>query len=232
MTKTAVIHQPDFLSYLGFFHRLLAANVLVVLDTAQFVDGTSQSWMHRDKIKTQQGEKWLSLSLKKAPRDTLIRDILLSDSVNWRGANLRLLYENYRKAPYYGEIFPHVEKLYAFSCERMMDFNLESIRMLMRLLDVETPMIFASDIDAQGRKNELLVDILGKIGADCYLSGAGARAYFDPQPFSRACIKVIWQEFTHPEYPQMYGEFIPYLSSVDLLFNCGVKKSREILRSC
>ena len=78
----------------------------------------------------------------------------------------------------------------------------------------------------------LLVDILQKVRADKYLSGVGAKAYFDPAPFAAAGIEVTWQDFKHPVYPQLYGDFIPYLSSIDLLFNCGIKKSHEILRSC
>ena len=232
MTKTVVIHQPDFLSYLGFFHRLLFADVFVVLDTAQFVDGTSQSWTHRDKIKTSKGEKWLSISVRKAPRDTAIRDILLSDAVDWRAANLNLLRENYREALYFEEIFPHIERLYTFKCEKLMDFNLRSISMLLAIFNIEIPMIFASDLGVQGKKNELLVDILRKVGATRYLSGVGAKNYFDPAPFKGTEIEVVWQKFTHPVYPQLHGEFIPYLSSIDLLFNCGIEKSREILRGC
>lgn len=232
MSKTAVIHQPDFLPYLGFFHRLLAADVFVVLDTAQFVDGTSQSWMHRDKIKTPQGEKWLSLSIKKPPRDTAIRDVMLSDAVDWRTGNLNLLQANYRKAPHFGEIYSRLEQLYACKCESMMDFNLKSIEMLMTLFDIKIPMVFASDLDARGRKNDLLVDILKKTAATHYLSGVGARAYFDPAPFMEANVEVVWQDFTHPIYPQLHGDFVPYLSSIDLLFNCGIEKSREILKGC
>jgi hypothetical protein len=232
MSKTAVIHQPDFLPYLGFFHRLLAADVFVVLDTAQFVDGTSQCWMHRDKIKTPQGEKWLSLSIKKPPRDTAIRDVMLSDAVDWRTGNLNLLQANYRKAPHFGEVYSRLEQLYACKCESMMDFNLKSIEMLMTLFDIKIPMVFASDLDVRGRKNDLLVDILKKTAATHYLSGVGARAYFDSAPFMEANVEVVWQDFTHPIYPQLHGDFVPCLSSIDLLFNCGIEKSREILKGC
>lgn len=230
--KTAVIHQPDFLPHLGFFHRLLFADVFVVLDTAQYVDGTSQSWMHRDKIKTPQGEKWLSLSVKKAPRETPISEILLSDAVDWRAGNLNLLLANYKKSPYFHEVFPHVEQLYAFQGERMMDFNMKSIEMLLWLFDIKVPMIFSSILEVLGRQNELLVAILQKIEVRRYLSGLGARNYFDPVPFNMAGIEVVWQEFTHPVYPQLHGAFIPYLSSIDLLFNCGIEESRKILKGC
>jgi hypothetical protein len=231
MSKTVVIHQPDFLPYLGFFHRLLHADAFVILDTVQFVH-SNNSWTHRDKIKTPQGEKWITLSIKKPPRDTAIRDVLLSDAVDWRSDNLNLLQANYKKVPYFREIFSHIEQLYAFKCESMMDFNLKSIEMLMTLFDIKVPMIFASDLDAQGKKNDLLVDILKKTAATHYLSGVGARDYFDPAPFIEANVEVVWQSFTHPIYPQLHGDFVPYLSSIDLLFNCGIEKSREILKGC
>ena len=232
MKKTVVIHQPDFLSYLGFFHRLLYADLLVILDTAQFVDGTSKSWTNRDKIKTPQGEKWLTVSVKKAPKDTPINQIELSQSVDWKTNNLNLIRENYKYAPYFAQIYTHLEKLYSYDGLRLLDFNLRSIEMLLSLFGIGIETMLAGALKCEGRKNGLLANILRKVGATHYLSGVGAQAYFEAEPFRAAGIEVIWQEFSHPFYPQMHGKFIPYLSSIDLLFNCGIEKSREILRSC
>ncbi len=101
----------------------------------------------------------------------------------------------------------------------------------MRLFDIQIEMIAATSLSPQGKSNELLVDILRKIGADRYLSGVGARDYFRPEPFAAAGIEVTWQDFRHPVYSQLHGEFVPYLSSIDLLLNCGIDQSREILRA-
>ena len=231
MKKTVVIHQPDFLPYLGFFHRLLHADMFVVLDDAQYVNGTSQSWMNRDKLKTSQGEKWLTVSVKKAPRETSINQIELSQS-DWRVDNVNLIRHNYGQAPYFSEIYPYIEMLYAYDGNLLFEFNLNSILMLMGLLDIEIPQALASRLSTTGKKNELLVDILCKVGATQYLSGVGARTYFDPELYERAGIEVVWQDFLHPVYPQLHGPFIPYLSSIDMLFNCGIEESRKILRSC
>jgi hypothetical protein len=92
-------------------------------------------------------------------------------------------------------------------------------------------MIVSSKFNLNSKSNQLLVDLLKRAGATHYLSGIGAKDYHDDKPFEEANIKVVWQDFKHPVYPQLHGEFIPYLSSIDLLFNCGIKKSREILRS-
>lgn len=230
MKKTVVIHQPDFMPYLGFFQRFLEADLWVVFDCVQFV-ASSRSWHNRDKIKTSGGEKWITVSVQKCPRDTMIKDVLLSKEVDWRADNLNLLEASYRKAPFYAEIFSYIEALYSFECERLIDFNLKSIDMLMGLFDIKIDIVLASALKPEGRKNELLIDILKKTGGTDYLTGTGSRDYLDEGLFEASGIKVHWQAFTHPVYPQQHGGFIPYLSSIDLLFNCGIERSRQIIRS-
>ena len=107
-----------------------------------------------------------------------------------------------------------------------------SIRMLLELFDIKVDIEYSSNLNTTKTKSERLVEILTQVDATHYLSGMGAKDYHQDKPFDDAGIEVIWQDFTHPVYPQLYGEFIPYLSSVDMLFNCGIEKSREILRSC
>lgn len=231
MKKIVVIHQPDFLSYLGFFHRLLYSDLYVVLDDVQFVKGTSQSWMNRDKIKTQNGEQWLTINVKKSSRGTSINQVLLNDTLNWRKQNLDLLKQNYKKASYYNEIFPYIEKLYKLEYERLSDFNMASINMLLDLFDINIDIKFSSDLITTKTKTERLIEILCQLNATHYLSGIGAKDYHIDKPFDDANVEVIWQDFKHPVYPQLHGEFIPYLSSIDTLFNCGIEKSRKILRS-
>jgi hypothetical protein len=231
MSKTAVIHQPDFLSYLGFFHRLLHSDLYIVLDDVQFVKGTSQSWMNRDKIKTQNGEQWLTINIKKAPSGTNINEILLSDTINWKKQNLDLLKQNYGKATYFDEIFPYIEKLYANEYQKLYEFNMASILMLLELFDIKIDIVYSSALKTTQTKSERLVELLTQVDATYYLSGVGARDYHIDKPFEDANIEVVWQDFKHPEYPQLHGDFIQYLSSIDLLFNCGIEKSREILRS-
>jgi len=230
--KVVVIHQPDFVSHLGFFHRFLNSDLYIALDHVQFVNGSSRAWTHRDKIKTAQGEKWLTISVKKAPRDTAINQIELSVDTNWRQANLNLLEENYCKSPYYSELMPKVESLYAQPFSMLRDFNMASIEMLMDMFDVRVPWVWSSSLNPTGSKNELLVNLLSKVSATHYLSGVGARDYFKSEPFVNAGIEVIWQDFTHPVYAQQFGEFVPYLSTLDVLFNHGILASREILRRC
>lgn len=227
--KMAVIHQPDFIPYLGFFHRLLLADLYIVLDNVQFVHG-SRSWTNRDKIKTGKGAKWLTIPVEKCPQTTNICDVRIKNELDWKMQHRNLLLENYRTAPGFKEVFPHIEALYQADCDRLMDFTMISIRLLMKLFDISIPIYYASALNGQGKSNALIVDLVTKVGARRYLSGIGARDYFDPKVYEDAGIEVVWQEFHHPVYPQLFGQFIPYLSSMDLLLNCGIEESRRILR--
>ncbi len=229
--KIVVIHQPDFLPYIGFFHRLVQSDLYVVLDNVQFLKG-SRRWHNRDKIKTSQGAAWITVGVKKTSQKTNITDILLDTTVDWKSKNLNRIKESYKNAKYFDEIFPYLKSLYDFECSKLIDFNLKSITMLMELFDVRIEMVMASTLNVASKSNALLVDILQKTQATKYLSGVGAKAYYNPAPFEAANIEVVWQNFKHPVYPQLYGGFVPYLSSVDLFFNCGIETSREILRDC
>lgn len=228
--KVVVIHQPDFIPYLGFFDRLLKADIYVVFDNVQYVR-SSRGWTSRDKIKTKNGEKWISVSTQKASRDILINQVLLSKDENWRRDNINLIRENYKKSPYYDEIMPYILELYDYQCEKMMDFNLESIKMLLKLFDIQVDIVTASELNPVGKSNTLIIDIMKKLGCNQYLSGVGARDYYVPELYEEAGINVIWQDFKHPVYKQQFEGFIPYLSSIDLLFNCGIEASRKILRN-
>jgi hypothetical protein len=232
MSKTVVIHQPDFLPYIGFFHRFLNAELWVILDNVQFIHKGSIGWQHRDKIKTPQGAKWITVSVQKCALGTSINEVLLSKSTDWRIDHLNLIRENYKKSAFFDEIFPYIEELYAVSCDKMIDFNMKSIEMLLKLFDIDIRSIYSSTLNPKGAKNERLIDILKKVDATVYLSGIGSRNYIDEKMFDENDIDIVWQDLKFPVYDQLHGDFIPYLSSIDLFLNCGIKKSQEIIRGC
>lgn len=229
--KVVVIHQPDFIPYLGFFQRLIKADIFIVLDNVQYVRG-SRTQTSRDKIKTVNGEKWINVGIQKPPYKCKIDDVYLSKDNSWRERSLNLLTENYKRATYFEEIYPYIKDLYKIGCDKMIDFNMASIYMLLKLFDItDIEIKYASDLHVTGKKNELIINLVQAVGCNKYLSGLGAKDYYISELYEQAGIEVIWQQFEHPVYPQQFGDFIPYLSSIDLLFNCGIVHSREILRN-
>jgi hypothetical protein len=187
-------------------------------------------WQKRCAIKTPWGPKWLPVSSRKAPFDVNLCNVLL-DKGTWRTKHLNLIRESYKKSAFFDEVFPHIEECYSHECQLLIDFNMYIIRRLFALFDISITEISSSSLDIHGRKDDLIISIMKEVHSRTYLSGTGAREFYNPVPYTEAEIEIIWDEFNHPVYPQMFGRFMPYMSSIDLLFNCGVEQSRKIIRN-
>jgi hypothetical protein len=227
--KRVCIHQPDFAPYLGFFHRLLLADQFIVLDDVQFE--RRGGWHYRDKIKTPQGERWLALSTLKGALEQKINEVRLVPGVAWRNDCLNLLSEHYRKAPFYGRYFPAVRDIFLADHTKMIELNMAILRFFWDIFDIRIDPVFSSSIPVPGRSSQRLIHLVKAVGGTHYLTGTGSRAYLDETMFRTEGIAVEWQDFHPPVYPQLFGPFIPNLSCLDVLFNCG-PGAKDVLRSC
>lgn len=224
--RTVCIHQPDFAPYLGFFHRLLHADHFILLDDAQYIKG---GWQNRDQIKGRNGPVWLTLPIiKRFPQ--AINTVMLPSGQQWVEDNLNLLRECYARAPYFEEVFTRIEAIYRGGHERMIDLNVTMLDLAFEYLEIAIPIAYASRYALSSRSTQRLVDLVQLQGGTNYLTGTGSRDYLDEDLFVQAGITVEWQRFKHPTYPQLHGEFVPMLSCLDLLFNCG-PASAAILRA-
>lgn len=224
---TVCIHQPDFAPWIGFFDRLIQSDIFVILDDVQFL---RRGWHHRDKIKTAHGTMWLTVPVRKKGRyGQRINEVEIDNSRPWREEHLKSLQTWYGRAPYFDRYFPSVREIYERGHRLLIDLNLALLDFLMEAFAIRVRTCLASTLDVTGKRTDRLVAIVKAVGGDVYLSGLGARAYLEEEKFTREGIEVIWQRFEHPVYPQLYGEFIPNLSSLDFLFNCG-DRCPEILR--
>lgn len=212
------IHQPDFMPWLGFFERWRRSDLYVLLDDVQFL---RRGWHHRDRIKTPSGPAWLTVPvLKKGRMEQEIREARLEDGP-WRRKHLAAIRAAYGRAPYFPRIFPLLEELYERDHERLMDLNLDLLRLFAALFGITTLTALASDTPVQTTGTERLVELCAAHGADTYLTGTGSRDYLDESLFTARGIRVEWQEFAQPIYPQLHGGFAPGLSALDCLMMCG-----------
>ena len=136
----------------------------------------------------------------------------------------------YSQAPYFSLYFPFFEEMYLKEWKRLIDINTYFMDYACEALNIECKFVNASDFDSKGKGQELLINICNKLDADIYLSGSLGVNYITPQIWEKAGISLLFQEYNHPEYPQLYDEFVPWLSIVDMLRNCG-PDSRQLLES-
>jgi hypothetical protein len=148
----------------------------------------------------------------------------------WKRNHLMALQVNYAKAPYFKEVFPLMEQVLQ-DTGYLIDTNIAFIRLVYDLLRLEAKLVFLSDLPqfADLRKNELIAAICRHFSADCYLSGIGGRAYNQPKIFEKQGTKLEYLDYQPITYPQLWGSFIPNLSIVDMLFNCGAEGTRKLL---
>ncbi|WP_214658780.1 WbqC family protein [Candidatus Formimonas warabiya] len=220
------VHQPNYLPWPGYFSKMARCDIFVILDTVQFPRGCSVA--NRNLIKTPQGSQMLTIPVKRKGLGLQrYADVLVLPG--WEKKHLQALRLNYAKAPYFAEIFPRLESLP--DREYLWLINYDFIRLVYDLLRLETKLVFLSSFPqfADRDKNERIVALCRHFSADSYLSGTGGAAYHQPETFEKHGLKLEYLDYQPIPYPQLWGNFIPNLSIVDLLFNCGAERTRDLL---
>ena len=214
------IHQPNYLPWIGFFQKMALADIFVILDTVQF---SKDSYTQRTKIRTKEGWIWLTIPIEKKYYFKPIKDIHLPQDEKWVKKHKMSLISNYSKCKFVDDEF--VDEYYSYSgkFEKLQEFNEFGIVYLKEKFGIKTEIVRASelDIDDNLKSTDLLVDIVKKVGGDIYISGLGGGKYMEEGKLLMNNIKLEYFEFKPFEYPQRWGGFEPYMSTIDLLFNVG-----------
>ena len=153
----------------------------------------------------------------------------IDNSVSWRRKHLETLRQHYCKAPFFEKYFPRCQQVYEKDWTFLFDLCLETINLIKEEMGIETPLLRSSEMKPGGEKTERLVSICRELGATHYLSGESGSNYIAEEDFSSQGIALEYQNYEHPVYPQRYTGFVPHLSAIDLLFNCG-EQSLGILK--
>jgi hypothetical protein len=222
------IHQPQYLPWIGYFHKMLKADVFCYLDNVQF---KKNEWQNRNRIKTARGWQWLTVPVTyRFPQR--INEVKINHAVDWRKKHWQALISNYSKAPFFKEHAIFFEQAYTRDWEFISQLNIFLIEYIRTKLDLaDKPTALASHLKLSDDPTGRLIDICRALGADSYLAGRDGAKYMELERFRDSGIRVITQDFHHPSYPQRFGDFVPQLSVVDLLFNCGPQSLEKILEN-
>lgn len=218
------IHQPCFMPWLGYLHRMARADVFVILDHVQFERANFQN---RTMIRMNDEARWLTVPVvQRSQKERIVDkeiDNRLEGDRHWSAVHFSTLRHAYREAPWASLYLPLVREIFAARWERLVDLDLALLELLRDAFGIRTPLVRSSGLGVQGAKSALVLDICRRLGARTFLGGmGGSRAYLEREAFARAGIDVAWQAFRHPLYAQRGGgPFIAGLSSLDLLLNCG-----------
>jgi hypothetical protein len=226
--RSLVVLQPGYLPWLGFFDQMRRADVFVYYDDVQF---DKHGWRNRNRVKAPAGPYWLTVPVRhRGLGQPRILDVEIDNRVPWARRHIGSIRQFYARAPYLQRYVPELEELLQRPWERLVDLDLAVADRMCAWLGLRPHVARSSALGIQGERSERLLEFCLHFGADRYLSGNAAKNYLDVELFARHGIAVEWQNYRHPEYPQQHGDFVPYLSALDLLLNCG-DESGAILAS-
>lgn len=214
------ILQPGYLPWLGFFEQMYKSDVFVIYDDVQY---DKEGWRNRNRIKTANGMQWLTIPVNiKFEQHPLIYEVKIDNTTNWRKKHLYSISQSYSKARFFREYFSIFEEAYSKEWEYLIDINMNFTLKLAQHLGMETKKVVrSSTLNIEGDRIGRLVEICKLFNADIFYEGISGKNYLDEKYFVEQGIRIEYQDYKHPVYHQLYGDFIPYLSVVDLLFNCG-----------
>lgn len=223
------IHQPEYLPWIGFFDRIIKADVFVILDHVQY---QKHGYINRNHIKTANGAEWLTIPVNKTLKQAPISKVEIRNNEDWQSKHYKSIIQNYSKAPYFKQYHDFIKKTYSTSWEYISDLDTHLITELLKQLNIKRPIHKSSEMDIEGESTDMLINICKRLKADTYLSGEGGKNYMDCDKFKEAGINVLFQSFTHPNYSQLHEKtgFLSHLSLIDLLFNHG-ENSLEIINN-
>lgn len=225
------IHQPNYIPWIGFFHKVANSDIYVVFDDVQLVRG--KSFVIRTEIKTEGGGKWLTVPVLDKSKMLKINQVKINNNENWKEKHWNALKSNYSKTLFFNDFSKSFYQIFNKNWDSLVEMNVEIIKMLMKILDIKTKILFSSSLNVELTGIEKILGIIKKVGADEYFSGSGegSKRYLENQEskFKKEGIELKFQEFQHPKYPQLFGKFIPNLSICDMLFNVGAKQTIQIL---
>jgi len=230
------IHQPNYIPWLGFWDKFLKSDTMILLDVVQF---EKNEFQNRQKIKLSNGQSsWLSVPVHhKHPQAISTIQIDSSSNGSWVKKHLHALRFNYERAGWWKEYGEEISGIYhTYGKGLMTKLNRELIVWVALHINDGRKVLMASDLlgkeeDLDSDPTQRIIDLCDRVGANTYLTGRGALDYLCKEDFANAGIGLRIQKFTHPIYPQLYGEFVPNLSVMDLILNVGAEEAKQMLNN-
>lgn len=181
------IHQPEHFPYMGFFQKIAAADLFIVLDNVKF---NKQYFQNRNKILTLEGkEEWITVQVEKLAPSKKINEVRVNWDEKWKR---RLLGKIKRNLNFDATEF--------YSHEKLIDINMSGIRWALERMKIDTPIVFASDLGVAGCKSSLNANLVRAVGGTTYISGPSGKDYINMSYFDGIDV-----EYFQPEVENFYS---------------------------
>lgn len=227
LSPCIVVSQPMYFPWVGMLQQIRLCDMFVYYDDVQF----SRGFFNRVQIKAQEGIRWLTVPLLGFRRGQLINEVRIDNTKGWKRSHRDQLKRAYATAPFRKDVFDLVDDVFSRDYEVIGELASESTNALVSYFyEIAEGKAFltSSSMGIPGSSSQRLIDICAALNAKTYLTGHGARNYLDHEAFEARGIDVAYICYELDKYPQLYGEFTPYVSALDLIANCGREGLKHI----
>ena len=171
------------------------------------------------------------MPLQNVSQNKLINEIFISDLDKWKMDLLKTISSSYKKAPFYQDVYPLIEKIISFDELNLAIYIQNSIQNLCAYLNINTKLIMSSEIvKNNGLKGEnKIIDICLQLGATQYVNAIGGFELYTKENFRVKNIDLKFIKSENIIYQQFKNEFKPWLSIIDVLMFNNVHDVKQIL---
>jgi hypothetical protein len=213
-----VISQPMFLPWAGLFEQIRLADVFVHYDDVPLPQG--RSFISRVQVKGPKGQEWLTVPLVRRSRG-LIREVRIDHSEPWKKEHLATFSRLLKPAPHFDEAWALLETIYDYDTQWLSQFNIHALEHIARYLGFAARFAKSSDLAQEGKSSEKLLKLVKHFHGTCYITGHGAKNYLNHDLFASAGVEVQYMDYRLEPYPQLHGEFTPYVTLIDGIAHLG-----------
>jgi hypothetical protein len=218
-----------YFPWIGMLEQVSLADVFVYYDDVQYSKG---GFLNRVQFKTAHGCKWLSIPLRAQSLGQRIEEVSIDDRTDWRSLHRELLRQAYLRAPFREDMLGIFDRAMSKPSVTLADVTRASTMALLQYFSLHETCRFidVASLVVSGASSERVLDVTQAVGGNVYVTGHGARHYLNHDMFECAGVEVRYMEYRCTPYPQLHGEFTPYVTALDLVANCG-KDGRRFIQS-
>ena len=217
-----VISQPMYFPWYGHLEQINHCDIYVFYDDVQFSKG---SFFNRVQLKKADSQTWMTVPLVSGGLGSSINERIPHEAKLWREAHLSLFTRLYSSAPFFASAFAVIESVLQSHPKGgdLASLSELSTKAMAKAFGITNKRYLrSSELNVKGSGSRRVLDICSTLGASEYITGHGARKYLDHDLFDEQGISIQYMSYGKKPYPQCGGStFIPYLSSLDCLANCG-----------
>lgn len=224
------IMQPYFLPYIGYWQLLNAVDKYIIYDDVNYIKG---GWINRNRVLVNNIDKLITLKLDGASPNKLIKEIELSDDNIYKKKLLKTIEENYKKAPFFKDVYLMIEKIIMNNEKNLAKFIEFSLKEISNYLEIKTEILISSSLKKDNllKGKDKVIEICKIMGATEYYNAVGGQELYSFDEFKQNGIELKFLKTGNIEYKQFKNEFIPNLSILDVMMFNSKEEIKRMLNN-